>query len=52
MEAKKVEFKVEGTKFVILVDTNQDGQPLLTISLDMTEVPDEIMALFVKDEEA
>ena len=36
----KIEFK-DG-KFVILADLNQDGQPLLSLSLDLAELLDEI----------
>jgi hypothetical protein len=47
-EQKALSFKIEGGKFILSVDTNKDGQPLLTLALDLTEVPDEVLALFKK----
>ncbi|MCK5615253.1 hypothetical protein KAR91_76020 [Candidatus Pacearchaeota archaeon] len=49
MEAKKLDFKMEDGKFVILVDPNADGEPLLRIMINLSEVPDEIVSLFKKD---
>lgn len=50
VKAKKVEFGVEGSKFVVKVDPNADGEALLKVELDLTEVPDEIAAIFIKGE--
>jgi len=45
MEAKAVEMKFEGTKMVWSVDPNKDGQPVLTLMVDLMEIPDEVMSL-------
>lgn len=47
-EGKVVDFIVEGSKFLIKVDPNQDGQALVKIELDLAEVPDELLSLFKK----
>jgi len=44
-----VEFKVENGKFIIHVDPNKDGQNVVSIVVDLTEVPDEVVAIFKKD---
>lgn len=48
MEAKKVSFSVVDGKFVIEVDPNGDGKVLLTVALDIAQVPVEIASLFTK----
>ena len=45
-----LEFKVDEGKFIISVDPNKDGQPVVFLSVDLTEVPDEIASLFKKEE--
>jgi hypothetical protein len=45
-EAKPVTLKIEGTKLVVAVDSNKDGQPVLTLNLDLLEVFDEVGGLF------
>ena len=47
-EFKVVAFSVVDSKLSITVDTNKDGQPVLTVLLDIAEVPDEVAALFAK----
>lgn len=47
-ENKSVSFKVEDGKLVVQVDPNKDGQALLTVHLDIAEVPDEVIELFKK----
>jgi hypothetical protein len=47
-ENKAVSFKLEGGKFVIAVDLNKDGQPMIQIAVDLAEVPDEVLAIFKK----
>lgn len=49
MENKMVDFKIEDGKFIISLDANKDGEPVLFLSLDLKEVPDEIVSLFKKD---
>ena len=48
MEAKKVSFSVVDGKFVIEIDPNGDGKVLLTVALDIAQVPAEIASLFSK----
>ena len=48
MEHKKVEFKVEDNKLKIMVDPNQDGEPLMTVIVDITEIPDEVLSAINK----
>jgi len=44
----KVDYKFEGTKLLITVDGNNDGQPVLSILIDLAEIPDEVMSLLSK----
>lgn len=51
MEAKDgqiVTFALDGSNFVLVVDPNKDGQALLRIEIDITEVPDELVSLLKK----
>lgn len=36
-------------KLVISVDSNKDGEPVLEVSVDILEVPDELMKILKKD---
>ena len=45
MEAKAIDFKFEGTKLVLTVDPNKDGGPVLSLIVDLMEIPDEVMSL-------
>lgn len=47
-DGKRIEFKLDAGKLLITVDSNDDGEPLLVVSLDLTEVPDEVLSLFKK----
>jgi hypothetical protein len=47
-EKKVVDFKIEGDKFIICVDTNKDGENLIEIKINLLEVPDEVVALIKK----
>ncbi len=47
-DEKKLKMGVKNGKFVIEIDTNMDGQPILSIVLDLAEVPDEILGMFNK----
>jgi hypothetical protein len=48
MENKAIDFQVENGNIVIKVDSNRDGQPLLVLSIAMSEIPDEVFALIKK----
>jgi hypothetical protein len=41
----KVDYKFEGTKLSVTVDGNNDGQPVLTLLVDLAEIPDEVLSL-------
>jgi len=41
----KVDYKFEGTSVVVTVDGNSDGQPVLSLTLNLAEIPDEILSL-------
>ena len=45
MENKAVEMKFEGSKLVLTVDPNKDGGPVLTLVVDLMEIPDEVMSI-------
>jgi len=47
-DGKIVEFGVLGTKFWVAVDPNDDGEALISIEIDLAEVPDELLAIFSK----
>ena len=44
MEAKSVDYKFEGTKLIVTVDPNKDGQAVLTVVLEIAEIPDEVLS--------
>lgn len=48
-ENKKFSFKFEEGKLIISADMNQDGEPVLSLTLDLAEVADEIVSFFKKD---
>ena len=49
MEEKKVvDFKVEDGKLKILVDTNKDGEPVISLVVDIVEIPDEVVSALKK----
>jgi hypothetical protein len=47
-EAKMLSMKVADGKFLIEVDPNKNGKPVLTLALDLSEVPSEVASIFVK----
>jgi len=50
---KAFDFKIEGGFLIITADPNKDGQNVLELKIDLTEVPDEVMsALSKKDDDA
>lgn len=44
MEAKAVELKFEGSKLIVVVDPNKDGQAVLKLELELAEIPDEVLS--------
>lgn len=50
MEGKVVDFKIEDGFLVLTVDPNKNGIVLLTLKLNLAEVPAEVLALFSKKE--
>jgi len=48
MEPKAIEFKIEDAKLIVIVDPNKDGQPVIHLSVDLAEVPDEIISALRK----
>jgi hypothetical protein len=51
-ENKAVEFSFEGSKLKIIADPNKDGQPVITLEIEMAEIPDEILSAIQKKKEA
>jgi len=47
----KFSFKVEGSKLLIEVDLNEDGQPVMGMFVDILEIPDEVMSAMGKAKE-
>lgn len=46
-----VSFTIEEGSMVITVDPNKDGQALLSLKIDLLEVPDEIVSLIKKSKD-
>jgi hypothetical protein len=40
-----VSFKFENSNLIVIVDSNKDGEPLLTLTVNLAEIPDEVLAL-------
>lgn len=47
-DGQVVTMKIDGGALLISVDPNKDGQPILTLSIDLLEVPDEIVTALKK----
>ena len=43
-----LKFEFEDGKLFIMIDPNKDGQYLLKLEVDMTEIPDEVISAFKK----
>ncbi len=43
-EVKSVDYKFDGTKLIINVDPNKDGQSVITLTIEMAEIPDEVLS--------
>ena len=50
-ENKILSMELKDGKLVISVDSNKDGEPVLSVSVDILEVPDELMKLLKKDKD-
>jgi len=48
-EKKMLDFKYKDGKMIISIDPNRDGEPVVFLSVDIKEVPDEIVSAFKKD---
>lgn len=44
----KVDYKFEGTKLVVTLDGDNDGAPVLSVTVDLAEIPSEVLALIAK----
>lgn len=47
-ENKAIDFVIDGGKLIIKADPNKDGQPVVTVIVDLAEVPDEIISAIKK----
>ena len=43
-ETNAVDYKFNGTQLIVTVDPNKDGQPVVTLTIEMAEIPDEVLA--------
>lgn len=41
----KVKFEFEGSKLKLAIDPNEDGQAVLSLELELAEIPDEVLSL-------
>lgn len=48
MEPKQFTLKFEEGKLIVTGDMNQDGQPSISLVVDLTEVADEVISHFRK----
>lgn len=47
-EVKALSFETKDGKFIISLDPNKDGQPVAQFSVDIAEVPDEVLSVVLK----
>ena len=45
MENRAVDFTFDGSNLIINIDPNKNGQILMSIKIDLAEIPDEVMNL-------
>jgi hypothetical protein len=43
-DKKKVSYSFEGTKLIVKVDLNGDGEPVISLAIDIKEIPEEVLA--------
>lgn len=48
IEKKMLDFEIKDGKLILSVDPNKDGEPVVFLSVDLKEVPDEIVSAFKK----
>lgn len=41
----KVDYSFQGSKLIVTVDGDNDGTPVLSLTLDLMELPSEVIAL-------
>jgi len=51
-ENKAVSFLFDGSKLKIIVDSNKDGEPVLSVEIEMAEIPDEVLSAIQKKKES
>ena len=44
---KMIDMSIRDGKFHLSVDPNKDGEPVLVLALDLAEIPDEIISVFM-----
>lgn len=44
----KMSYKFESTKLIVTVDGDEDGAPVLSVTVDLAEIPSEVLALISK----
>jgi hypothetical protein len=47
-EHKLVDFKIEESKLHLTVDPNRDGQAVVSLLVDLAEIPDEVLSALGK----
>lgn len=47
---KAFDFTIEGGFLIIVADPNKDGQNVLELKIDLTEIPDEVLSALKKDQ--
>lgn len=47
-EKKAVTFKVENNQLVISVDPNKDGEAVISVVVNIAEIPDEVASALIK----
>lgn len=43
-----VDYSFEGTKLIVTVDPNKDGQAVVSVTIDLSEVADELLGALKK----
>lgn len=44
MENKVLTIKLDGEYFVVAVDPNKDGEPVMELKIHLSEIPDEVIS--------
>jgi hypothetical protein len=48
----KVDYRFQGTDLIVVLDGNNDGQPVLSLTVSLAEIPDEVFSLISAKKEA